>query len=206
MNNKCDPKILANLKPEMLIGAYCNGAFPMVEDGELWWYRPEMRGQLPLDDRFHVSRSLAKTIRQKKFECTINYDFEKVMHLCGKREEGTWISPEILHAYCEMHKVGLAHSVEAWHIGQVGVGDPVGGLYGLSLGGAFFAESMFHTVTNAGKVALVYFIERLKSKGFEICDIQWTTTNLERFGAYEIPSEEYLSKLNHAVSLEVEFI
>ena len=205
MIEKCDPEILENLRPELLVHAYSQGYFPMVEEGELWWFNPEYRGQLPLDDRFHVSRSLAKTIRQQKFECTANRDFKKVMELCAHRKEGTWISPEVFQAYTDLHKMGLAHSVEAWHAGKVGVGDPVGGLYGVSIGGAFFAESMFHTATNAGKVALVWFIDRLKAKKFEICDIQWTTDNLARFGAYELPRKEYLEKLEHAVSLEIDF-
>ena len=204
-NSKLDMEIMENLRPENLIAAYAQGYFPMVEEGELWWFCPEERGLLPLDESFHVSRSLAKKIRQGKFVCTANRAFDDVIKLCAQRAEGTWISPEVYTAYSILHKIGLAHSVEAWHADAVGQGKPVGGLYGVSIGGAFFAESMFHTATDAGKVALCWFVDRLREREFEFCDIQWTTDNLERFGAYEMPKERYLKMLEKAVSLERHF-
>jgi leucyl/phenylalanyl-tRNA--protein transferase len=177
----------------------------MVQDGELFWVRPERRGLLPLDGRFHVSRRLGRTIRRGRFVCTADRAFDAVLRGCANREEGTWISPEIAVAYAHLHELGLAHSVEAWPADGVGVGEPVGGLYGVSLGGGFFAESMFHTVTDAGKVALVWCVEHLRRGGYRFCDIQWTTPHLERFGAYELPAEEYQTLLAEALEMECEF-
>ena len=198
---------MALLAPEMLIPAYAQGIFPMVQDGELMWFRPRRRGLLPLDERFHVSRSLAKTIARGRLVCTIDRSFDDVVRLCADRPDGTptWISPEIRLAYNRLHELGLAHSIEAWPAGKAGVGEPVGGLYGVALGGAFFGESMFHTVTDAGKVALVYCVEHLRRRGFALFDIQWTTPNLLRFGAYEVHHRRYLAMLRKAINAPVRF-
>ena len=194
-------EILADLSPEKLLWAYANGIFPMVSDGELLWFSPDPRGLLPLDERFHVSRSLRRTIAGGRFECTADTCFGAVMDLCSRgRDEGTWISPEMKVAYGRLHELGLAHSVEAWPAGRIGRGQPAGGLYGVSIGGAFFAESMFHRRRDAGKVALVYLVERLARRGFVMCDVQWTTDNLRCFGAFDMPRGEYLDMLVSAVS------
>jgi leucyl/phenylalanyl-tRNA--protein transferase len=202
-----DPDIMAWLRPEILISAYAQGMFPMVQDGELMWFRPKRRGLLPLDERFHVSRSLARTIARGRLVCTIDRSFDDVVRLCAGRPDGlqTWISPEILLAYARLHELGLAHSIEAWPAEKAGRGEPVGGLYGVALGGAFFGESMFHTVTDAGKVALVYCVEHLRRRGFALLDIQWTTPNLRRFGAYEVPHRRYLAMLRKAIESKVLF-
>jgi len=198
-----DPEILAELSPEKLLWAYAHGVFPMVDNGALLWFSPDPRGLLPLDGRFHVSRSLRRTIRQGRFECTVDKCFAAVMDLCSEgRDEGTWISPEMKAAYGRLHDLGFAHSVEAWPAGRVGQGAPAGGLYGVSIGAAFFAESMFHRQTDAGKVALAYLVERLIERGYAICDVQWTTDNLRRFGAFDIQRDQYLDMLVEAVSIK----
>lgn len=200
------PDILPEeLQPANLLGAYACGAFPMEEDGELWWFSPAPRGLLPLDERFHVSRSLVRTMRRGPFACTFDQAFRQVMEHCADRPEGTWIGPRILDAYTVLHELGFAHSVEAWPADRVGLGEPVGGLYGVSLGGAFFAESMFHRQRDAGKVALVRLVEHLRAKGFLLCDIQWVTPNLERFGAFEISGSAYAKRLADAIARPVAF-
>jgi len=202
-----DPDIMAWLRPEILISAYAQGMFPMVQDGELMWFRPQQRGLMPLDERFHISRSLARTIARGRLVCTIDRSFDDVVRLCAERPDGpqTWISPEILLAYARLHELGLAHSIEAWPAEQAGRGEPVGGLYGVTLGGAFFGESMFHTVTDAGKVALVYCVEHLRRRGFALLDIQWITPNLRRFGAYEVPHRRYRAMLRKAINTQARF-
>ena len=202
-----DPDILAVLSPRVLISAYAQGIFPMVQDGEVLWFSPEMRGLMPLDERFHVSRRLGRTIRRGLFECTVDRCFSTVMDLCAenRQPDGTWISAEMKVAYGRLHRAGLAHSVEAWPAGQVGRGMPAGGLYGVTLGAAFFAESMFHRVTDAGKVALAHLVERLRSRGFLFCDVQWTTANLRRFGAYDVPCDGYLALLAQALDTPRDF-
>ena len=199
-----DRQILAALSPEDLVQAYTHGVFPMVESGRLLWFSPDPRGLLPLDERFHVPRRLARTIRSGRFTCTINRCFSQVVRLCARRPDNapTWISPEVHAAYGRLHQLGLAHSVEAWPAGGTDSGTPAGGLYGVAIGGAFFAESMFHTVTDAGKVALLHLIERLKEQGFTLCDVQWTTPNLRRFGAFDVPRSRYLGVLAKAVQLD----
>jgi leucyl/phenylalanyl-tRNA--protein transferase len=194
-----------DLQPEYLLSAYASAAFPMEEDGVIWWYRPEQRGLLPLDERFHVSRSLRRTIRRGRYACTVNRTFERVMRLCADRPEGTWIGPKIVAAYTHLHEAGFAHSVEAWPAGAVEEGDPVGGVYGVALAGAFFAESMFHRRTDAGKVALVHLVERLRQRGYAFCDIQWTTPHLETFGAFELPADDYAALLGEALHRNVRF-
>ena len=203
---KVDKAILAALSPRNLVLAYAQGLFPMVEEGQLMWFSPDPRGLLPLDERFHVSRRLRRTIRTGRFVCTVNRDFQSVMRLCADRKgEPTWISTEMSYAYGRLHELGLAHSVEAWQSDAVGQGSPVGGLYGVSIGGAFFAESMFHTVTDAGKVAVASLIDRLRTRGFTLCDVQWTTENLERLGTFNMPRNDYLACLREAVGLDRQF-
>ncbi len=211
MPAKVNTRILAELSPSNLVAAYAGGVFPMVERGRLMWFAPEPRGLMPLDDRFHISRRLARTIRQGKFTCTINASFARVMDLCADRREGTWISPEIKIAYTKLHEIGLVHSVEAWRADEMGRpiladNSPAGGLYGVALNGAFFAESMFHTVTDAGKVAVIHLITHLRQRGFILCDVQWTTPNLCRFGAFDLPREEYHKLLEKAINKSCSFV
>ncbi|HUS92545.1 MAG TPA: leucyl/phenylalanyl-tRNA--protein transferase [Phycisphaerae bacterium] len=196
-----DGDILATLCPENLVAAYAQGIFPMVERGRLMWFSPPRRGLLPLDERFHVPRRLGRTLRGGRFACTIDRRFGEVMRRCAERPDGepTWISPEMLLAYGRLHELGLAHSFEAWPADAVGEGEPIGGLYGVTLGAAFFGESMFHRVTDAGKAALVHSVEHLRERRFLLYDIQWTTPNLERYGAREVPRDEYLALLADAV-------
>ncbi|MDP6546267.1 MAG: leucyl/phenylalanyl-tRNA--protein transferase [Phycisphaerae bacterium] len=201
-----DDGILDALTPRRLLEAYCQGVFPMIDDDKLLWFSPDPRGLLPLDGRFHVSRSLRRTIRRGIFECTVDTCFPAVMGLCGQgRQEGTWITPEMKVAYCELHNAGFAHSVEVWPAGEVHQAPPVGGVYGVSIGAAFFAESMFHRATDAGKVGLVYLVERLAERGFVMCDVQWTTENLCRFGAFDMPRVQYLGMLIRAISADCRF-
>lgn len=177
-----------------LVAAYAQGIFPMaLEDGEIGWFSPDPRGIIPLD-AFVVPKRLARVMRQARFDIRIDTAFEAVMRACAEdRDEGTWISDEILTSYVALHARGLAHSVEAWRGGAL-----VGGLYGVHLGGAFFGESMFHRETDASNVALVALVERMNARGFTLLDTQWTTAHLAQFGAIEIPRDEYLARLTAA--------
>jgi len=170
-------------------------------DGKTRWYTADPRGILPLE-KFHIPGSLRQIVRQRRFDIRINSDFEGVMRGCMEaRADGTWISGELIKAYQRLHKMGFAHSVEAWQAGEL-----VGGLYGVSLGAAFFGESMFHRVRDASKVALVALVERLRERGFELLDTQATTGHLERFGCIEIPAAEYLERLRGALEKKCTFI
>jgi leucyl/phenylalanyl-tRNA--protein transferase len=190
------------IEPEMLLTAYRRGVFPMAVDkrGRIGWFSPDPRAVIPLDARFHVPHGLRRVLKQKKFEVTSDTDFETVIRECARRKEGTWISKGIIDSYCNLHRLGHAHSVETRLDGKL-----VGGLYGVALGGAFFGESMFHRATDASKVALVALVERLRARGFVLLDTQWTTPHLQQFGAYEIPRHEYLWHLEHALKLECRF-
>jgi leucyl/phenylalanyl-tRNA--protein transferase len=189
----------------VLLSGYANGWFPMaVEGGDIRWFSPDPRGVIPLD-QFHVSRRLARLQRQGHFEIAVNRDFAAVIRACAEVDRdpddpGSWISDEIIRSYCALHERGFAHSVEAWRAGRL-----VGGLYGVTLGAAFFGESMFHRETDASKVALVALVERLRTNGFSLLDTQWVTPHLEQFGAVEIPKEEYLERLARAIEHERTF-
>lgn len=189
------------LTPERVELAYRQGVFPMhdTRSRRVLWFQPDPRTILPLD-RFHLSRSLVKTIRQGVFEVRINTDFEGVMRGCANREEGTWISEEFVQVYGALHRAGKAHSVETWRNGRL-----VGGTYGLALGGAFMAESMFHYETDASKVALAALVARLRERGFALLDVQYLTPHLARFGAIEIPHTAYYRRLQHALTLPCRF-
>jgi len=187
------------LTPRVLVAAYSQGIFPMDVDGEICWFSPDPRTIIPLDG-LHVSRRLRRTCRSGRFEVRINTAFREVMLGCADRAEGTWISDEILEAYCELHRLGLAHSVETWQEGEL-----AGGLYGVALGGAFFGESMFHYRTDASKVALVATVERLNARGYVLFDVQYTTPHLARFGAIEIPRRQYLARLKRALAIPAQF-
>ncbi len=183
------------LEPEILLGAYASGIFPMADhDGEILWFNPDPRAILPLDG-VHVSRNLRKLCRSGKFEVVVDRDFPAVIQACAERPEGTWISPEFIEAYTRLHEMGFAHSVEARLDGGL-----AGGLYGVHLGGTFCGESMFYRVRDASKVALVGLVERMRRGGFTLLDVQFVTGHLRRFGAVEIPRKEYLRRLKIALS------
>ncbi|HPF40646.1 MAG TPA: leucyl/phenylalanyl-tRNA--protein transferase [Phycisphaerae bacterium] len=190
---------VTELTPELLISAYAQGVFPMGVHGRIGWFSPDPRGILPLET-FHVSRTLAQTERSGRFQVRVNTRFRDVMLACADRPDGTWITTPIVDAYVRLHELGLAHSVEAWRHDQL-----VGGLYGVALGGAFFGESMFHRERDASKVALVALVETMRKRRFTLLDIQYTTPHLMRFGAIEIPREEYLKRLMTAIRREVRF-
>lgn len=180
---------------DLLLSAYARGLFPMaLPEGELGWFSPDPRGVLPLDE-FHVPHGLKRALRRAPYEIRFNSAFSEVIAACARRKE-TWIDEEITESYTALHRLGCAHSVEAWAGGCL-----VGGLYGVSLGGAFFGESMFHTATDASKVALVALVARLRERGFMLLDTQWTTAHLRQFGAKEIPRLIYLQLLARALKL-----
>jgi leucyl/phenylalanyl-tRNA--protein transferase len=191
------------LDPETLLSAYAQGVFPMGDrDGVVRWYTADPRGILPLDERFHVPHSLAQLVRNpKRFEIRINHDFTATMRACQEqRSDGTWINEKLIRAYTRLHELGHAHSVEAWWNGEL-----AGGLYGVSLGGAFFGESMFHRRRDASKLALVHLVNRLRERGYELLDAQASTGHLRRFGCIEIPADEYLRRLDRAIKKRCEF-
>jgi leucyl/phenylalanyl-tRNA--protein transferase len=182
------------LSPSLLLNAYAQGIFPMADrEGEIYWYSPDPRTIFDLDN-FHVPRNLRQLYRRQHFTLSVNRAFEEVIDACADRVEGTWIDSTIRGAYVNLHHLGFAHSVEAWEGEQL-----AGGLYGVTLGGAFFGESMFHRVTNASKVALVYLVERLRERGFALLDTQFTTEHLKQFNCVEIPRRDYLSRLDAAL-------
>jgi leucyl/phenylalanyl-tRNA--protein transferase len=190
------------ITPEILLRAYSAGLFPMAEsadDPDIYWVQPEVLGIIPLD-QFHVSKSLAKTVRKRPFDIRVDTAFAAVMAGCAQSTEDrptTWINPLILRLYKELHSLGYAHSVEAWE------GDTlVGGLYGVSLGSAFFGESMFSRRTDASKICLVHLVERLKAKGYTLLDTQFTTDHLKTFGAIDVPRKAYEKLLEKAMHSE----
>ena len=187
---------------DALLTAYASGWFPMaVGDGDIRWYSPDPRGIIPLDT-FHVPSRLARSLRKAGFEIRVNTDFRGVIAACANREDadGNWIDQEIIESYCGLHAAGCAHSVETWKDGAM-----VGGLYGVSLQGAFFGESMFHNVTDASKAALVALVDKLRAGGFVLLDTQWVTDHLLQFGAVEIPRRRYLRMLDDALQVEARF-
>ncbi len=187
------------IPPEVLLQGYRLGVFPMgMDDGEIEWFSPTSRGILPLDE-FHVPHALQRVLRKGVFEVRTNTAFARVMRHCSARPD-TWINAEIIRSYTRLHEMGHAHSVETWVDGKL-----VGGLYGVSIGGAFFGESMFHTVTDASKVALCALVDRLRARHFELLDTQWLTPHLKRFGGIEISRRQYLHLLARAVVLVRQF-
>ncbi|MDY8110642.1 leucyl/phenylalanyl-tRNA--protein transferase [Fulvimarina sp. 2208YS6-2-32] len=193
------------ITPAILLKAYACGIFPMAEsadDPNIFWVDPVERGILPLDG-LHVSRSLKKTIRRNVFDITVDTAFVAVLDGCAEpapdRTE-TWINATVRDLYIALYRKGFAHSVEAWKDGRL-----VGGLYGVSLGGAFFGESMFSRATDASKVALVFLCERLIRGGYTLLDTQFLTGHLARFGAIEIPRDDYQLLLAEAIEAETTF-
>ena len=189
------------IDPQFLCTAYCNGYFPMADPktGEIGWYSPDPRTIFDLNE-FHIPRSLKLTLKKKNYEIRINTEFEKVMRACAEREE-TWISEQIVQSYIQLHKLGIAHSVETWRDGRL-----IGGLYGVAIRGAFFGESMFSRMRDASKIALVNLVNRMKERRFILLDTQFLTSHLKRFGAREIPREEYLKRLEESINITCSFI
>ena len=188
------------LTTEMLEACYRAGAFPMADAfGHIEFYRSDPRSVLEFDE-LHVSRSLARVLRKGTYEVRVDEDFEGVIRACADREE-TWINAEIIEAYVLLHEAGKAHSVEAYSEGNL-----VGGLYGVTLGGAFMGESMFTRMTDASKVCFVHLVARLRERDFRLLDCQIQNPHLDSLGAREIPETEFLRRLQHALSLERSFV
>lgn len=187
------------LTPEILLRAYQSGIFPMAEsadDPELFWVDPEHRGILPLDG-FHLPHRLRRVVRQDRFEVRVDSDFAATLEACAEATEkrpNTWINSEIVRLYTALHRLDAAHSVECWRDGAL-----VGGLYGVSIGGAFFGESMFSRAADASKVALVHLVALLRAGGYRLLDLQFVTTHLAQFGAVEVPRAHYRRMLADAL-------
>ena len=196
---------MLQLTPDILVRAYGAGVFPMAEsadDPELFWVDPRRRGILPLD-AFHVARRLRRVVRQQIFEIRCDSAFEDVIRACAAASEtrpNTWINDEIVRLYAALFDRGAAHSVECWRDGKL-----VGGLYGVSLGAAFFGESMFSRESDASKVALVHLVARLRLGGFRLLDTQFLTPHLARFGGIEISRRHYHRLLAEALSYRAVF-
>ncbi|MDP3417931.1 leucyl/phenylalanyl-tRNA--protein transferase [Falsiroseomonas sp.] len=191
------------ITPDLMLRAYRAGLFPMAETrrgDRLYWLDPEQRGVLPLD-RFHLPRRLRRTVLSGAYTITTNQDFHGVISACaapGEGREDTWINPEIERLFGALHRMGHAHSVEAWLPGEGGP-QLAGGLYGVALGGAFFGESMFSRARDASKVALVHLVARLRLFGFTLLDAQFQTAHLAQFGCREVPRQAYKRLLSEAV-------
>lgn len=192
---------MITLSADLLLHAYSVGVFPMAETSdnpEIFWVDPKRRGILPLDG-FHISRSLRRHIRRAAYQVTVNRDFQAVVTACADREE-TWINAEIYKRYIELHEMGHAHSLEIWQDGALS-----GGVYGVTVGAAFFGESMFSHRTNASKLALAYLVDRLNQTGFTLCDTQFLTTHLASLGGIEISRAAYRRQLFEAVQEQKSF-
>jgi leucyl/phenylalanyl-tRNA--protein transferase len=193
------------LSSELLLCAYASGLFPMANDRHdptIHWIEPRRRGVLPLDG-FHVPKSLRKLIRQKRFQIRTDCDFRQVITACAaSRPERprTWLNDELIELYCELHELGYTHSVESWLDGRL-----VGGLYGVSLGAAFFGESMFSHERDASKVALVSLVERLRAGNYRLLDTQFVTDHLRQFGATEVSRAAYRARLREALEAPAVF-
>jgi leucyl/phenylalanyl-tRNA--protein transferase len=204
LNARVSNRTLPFLTPTILLRAYAAGVFPMAESAEakeLHWFDPPIRAVIPLDARFHVPRRLARTLRNAPFKVTVNRAFHEVMKGCAEPREGremTWINAEIFKLYTSLFYRGNAHSLEVWK-----GNDLVGGLYGVSLGSAFFGESMFSRETDASKIALVHLVGLLRNYGYTLLDTQFKTSHLQKFGAFEIVRSDYLSMLHKALELHV---
>lgn len=196
---------MTKLTPEILLRAYAVGLFPMAErrdDPTLFWIDPEKRGILPLD-AFHVSRRLRKTVRSGIYDIRCDTAFSDVVRACAAPGPGrgdTWINDEIESLYADLHELGRAHCVEAWRDGEL-----VGGLYGVSLGAAFFGESMFSTARDASKIALVHLVARLRKGGYRLLDTQFVTDHLMQFGVVELPRAGYRQLLSEALDASASF-
>lgn len=198
MTRKTDP-FAVELTPELILRAYRAGIFPMAESAEaddLFWVSPQLRGIIPLD-AIHLSHSLRKTLKHHPYSVRVDTDFDGVIEGCataGTERDTTWINPEIRRLYGELFKRGDVHTVEVWDGGAL-----VGGLYGVSIGAAFFGESMFHRKTDCSKIAMAHLLERLRAGGYQLLDTQFVTDHLRTFGGIEIPREDYEQRLAAAL-------
>ncbi len=189
-----------DLSREQLLCAYANGVFPWYDEGTpvLWWALPE-RCVLP-PSRLHISRSLGRAVRSRRFHLTLDTAFDAVIGACARTprpgQRGTWLVPEMIEAYCGLHRAGYAHSMEAWLDGRL-----AGGIYGVALGEVFFGESMFYHCPDASKVALVWLVRLLRAWGFSLVDCQQVTDNLLRFGAYSVPRAAFMRELRRGLAL-----
>ncbi len=196
---------MTTITPQVLLKAYSAGIFPMAEsadDPALYWIEPEERGVIPLKG-FHISHSLRKTVRKRKFEIRIDTAFDNVIRACAEKTETrdvTWINTRIHKLYTQLHKMGCCHSVESWTDGKL-----VGGLYGVRIGAAFFGESMFSRATDASKVALVHLVARLNAGGFQLLDAQFQNPHIEQFGTYTVKKADYRPMLEAALDGDAEF-
>ncbi len=196
---------MTTITPQILLKAYAAGVFPMAEsadDPSLFWIDPDERGVIPLGE-FHMPRRLRRTILQQPFDVRADTAFDEVMSACAEARPdrpSTWINKRIKSLYGQLFKMGFCHSVECWEDGNL-----VGGLYGVSIAGAFFGESMFSRGRDSSKVALVYLVARLKAGGFKLLDTQFVTDHLSRFGAREIGRDEYHQLLEEALGAEGDF-
>ncbi len=185
------------LTAEDLMYGYTHGIFPMADtDGSLYWYSPDPRAIIPIDT-YKPPKSLKPILNKRNFDIKINANFEQVMRLCAAprlNEPDTWISEEIIQAYCALHQMGLAHSIETHQAGKL-----VGGLYGVAIGGVFFGESMFYLEPNASKIAFHHLIMILRRQGYELLDTQFINDNVKRYGAIEISRNEYVRLLRKAI-------
>ena len=191
----------SNLTPEQLLKGYAIGVFPMAnsaQDDEVYWVEPEMRCIIPIDG-FHTSRSLKRALDKADYEITFNTQFESVVRACANRKE-TWINTTIFELYQKLHKMGSAHSIEVNRKNIL-----IGGVYGISLGTAFFGESMFSTETNGSKIALAHLVKHLKQRGFKLFDTQFQNNHLKTLGCVEIPQSHYLQLLKSALIHKVTF-
>ncbi|WP_296763550.1 leucyl/phenylalanyl-tRNA--protein transferase [Sediminimonas sp.] len=189
------------ITPDLVLHAYASGIFPMAEhrdDDELFWVDPRRRGILPLDG-FHISRSLARRLRQGGYDIRVDSDFAAVIDACADREQ-TWINAQIRDLFCRLHDMGHAHCLEVRQDGVL-----VGGVYGLALGGAFFGESMFSRRTDGSKIALAYLVDRLRRGGFILFDTQFVTPHLASLGGIEIPRARYRRALAEALTHDADF-
>ncbi len=188
-------RVTTTLTPELVEAGYREGIFPMADPDipGITWHRPPVRAVIPLDG-FHVSHSLTRRMRAAGFDVTFDRDFESVMRACADREP-TWITEDLIEVYVALYRAGKAHSVEVRVDGQL-----AGGVYGVHLGAAFFAESMFHSVTDMSKVALANLVARLRERRFQLLEVQYLTPHLASLGAIEISNEEYLVRLREALS------
>lgn len=193
------------LEPDWLLDAYQHGIFPWPCGDDRWpipWFSPDPRAILEFD-QLHLSRSLCRKLRKQLFQLTCNQAFGEVIRWCAEapgRRGQTWLSPAMIRAYCRLHQLGHAHSLEVWYQGQL-----VGGIYGVAVGAAFSAESMFHLLPDASKVALVHLVWHLQAQGFLLLDVQELSPHLQRMGATAIPRKEFLRRLAEALTVPVSF-
>ena len=204
MSRKPDP-FAVELTPELILRAYQAGIFPMAEDAtsdDLFWVSPQLRGIIPLDN-FHISTSLRKTLKTHPYSVKVDTDFAATVEGCataGTDRDSTWINPAIRKLYGALFDRGFVHTVEVWDGAEI-----VGGLYGVSIGAAFFGESMFHRRTDCSKIAMAHLLWRLKAGNYRLLDTQFITDHLRTFGGIEIPREDYELRLADALAHEADW-